>query len=85
MGRWLATAIVLALLALDVALPHTSLGRRGHDAVAKRDVEGAFATLGAPLPEDVLAGLETLDGRPLAAADLRGHPTLVTFERSVDW
>jgi len=85
MLRWLATALLLALLALDIALPSTPLGRRGRDAIAKLDVDGAFAAVGAPLPDGVLDRLETFDGRPLSALDFRGHPTIVTFERSVDW
>ena len=52
------------------------------DAVRKADVESAWARVGAPLPE---LSLETLGGAPLSLADFRGHPLLVTFERSVDW
>jgi hypothetical protein len=29
--------------------------------------------------------LRTLEGAPLSLAEFRGHPLLVTFERSVDW
>ena len=82
MLRWLATLVILALLALDLALPITAIGRRGHDAVGKADVEGAWARVGAPLPD---LALETLSGASLSLADFRGHPLIVTFERSVDW
>ncbi|MGH7336450.1 MAG: TlpA family protein disulfide reductase [Myxococcota bacterium] len=82
MLRWLATAAIAALLALDVLLPYTALGRRGPEAQQRVDVAGVTVRVGAPAPELVL---RTLEGRPLSLADFRGHPLLVTFERSVDW
>jgi hypothetical protein len=80
--RWLATAGIVALLALDVLLPYTPLGRRGPEARQRADVAGVAVRVGAPVPD---LALRTLDGEPLSLADFRGHPLLVTFERSVDW
>ena len=82
MMRWLATAAIGLLLALDLALPSTDIGRRGTDATARRDVPSALGQLGARLPE---LRLQDLDGRPIRLADFRGHRLLLTFERSVDW
>lgn len=82
MLRWLATAVIVALLALDVWIPHTPLGRRGPEAQLRADVAGVAVHLGAPSPD---LALRTLDGHPLSLASFRGHPLLVTFERSVDW
>lgn len=82
MLRWLATVSILALLVLDFALPSTSLGRRGNESVVRAEVPAGFARIGAPLPD---LALQDLAGEPLDLADFRGHPLLVTFERSVDW
>lgn len=82
MLRWLATAAILGLLALDLWLPRTPLGRRGPEPRVRADVAGVAVRQGERLPE---LGLLDLHGRPLALADFRGHPLLVTFERSVDW
>jgi cytochrome oxidase Cu insertion factor (SCO1/SenC/PrrC family) len=82
MLRWLASAFVVLLFVLNLTLPSTPLGRRGSEAIARADVEGAVGSIGSPLPE---LALEGLDGRPISLADFRGHPLLVTFERSVDW
>ena len=82
MLRWLATASVGALLLLDLALPATSLGRRGTEALLRADVPGAIGAVGETLPDFTLPDL---DGNPVRLADFRGHPVLVTFERSVDW
>lgn len=82
MLRWVATLAIAALLLLDVALPYTAVGRRGDEARLRADVEGAWDRVGAPLPE---LALRDLDGHPVRIADFRGHPLLVTFERSVDW
>ena len=82
MLRWLATAVIAALLALDVGLPYTALGRRGPEARVREDVAPTGVRIGAPAPD---LTLRTLDGQPLSLADFRGHPLLVTFERSVDW
>ena len=82
MLRWLATLGILAILALDVWIPSTSLGRRGTETLVRADVPGAVGTIGQPLPE---LALRDLEGQPLRLTDLRGHPVLLTFERSVDW
>lgn len=81
-GRWLATLAIVALLALDVVLPATPLGRRGDEATVRADVASAVLAPGDRWPEPELTDLE---GRPIDWADLRGHRVLVTFERSVDW
>jgi cytochrome oxidase Cu insertion factor (SCO1/SenC/PrrC family) len=82
MLRWLATAAILLLLALDAALPSTSVGRRGTEAQVRADVESASVRVGEKLPD---FELRDIDGTPLRLADLRGHRVLITFERSVDW
>ena len=82
MLRWLATLVLVLLLALTLFLPSTPLGRRGNEAVARTEVESAFTSVGRRLPE---LDLRRLDGGPLALADFRGKPLLLTFERSVDW
>jgi cytochrome oxidase Cu insertion factor (SCO1/SenC/PrrC family) len=82
MLRGLATAAIVLLLALDLILPGTSLGRRGNEAAVRAEAEGAVARIGQPLP---VLSLTDLDGAPLRLADLRGHRVLITFERSVDW
>ena len=74
--------LIALLLLLTAFVPQTDIGRRGTEAKVRADVEGAVGALGERLPP---LSLETLDGRPLALADFRGHPLLVTFERSVDW
>ena len=80
--RVLATGVILGLLALDFALPNTSIGRRGSSNTAQHDVVGAVAEIGERLPDLRLVGL---DGRELLLSDLQGHRVLLTFERSVDW
>ena len=82
MLRWLATAAILLLLALDLALPATSVGRRGTDVNARSDVASAVVRVGEPFPD---FALDDIDGTPVRLADLRGHQVLITFERSVDW
>lgn len=82
MMRWVATIGIALLVALDLALPSTGLGRRGPEALVRSDVSGIVGEVGASLP--ALALLD-LDGKPLPLADFRGHPLLITFERSVDW
>ena len=82
MLRWLATLGILALLALAIFVPQTGIGRRGSETLVRADVAGAVGALGERLPE---LALESLDGAPLALAAFRGHPLLITFERSVDW
>jgi cytochrome oxidase Cu insertion factor (SCO1/SenC/PrrC family) len=82
MLRWLATAAIGLLLVLDVMLPWTPLGRRGREAAARADVPAAVTRVGDALPD---LALMDLDGRTLHLHALRGHPVLLTFERSVDW
>ena len=82
MLRWLATAFIVSLLALDIALPLTSIGRRGHEAATRTEVEGSEAWVGTRLPA---LALQDLAGRPFSLDALRGHRVLLTFERSVDW
>jgi cytochrome oxidase Cu insertion factor (SCO1/SenC/PrrC family) len=80
--RWLATAVIALLFALDLGLPYTPLGRRGPEALVRSDVAITGVSVGAPAPD---LELRTLEGQPLSLAEFRGHPLLVTFERSVDW
>ncbi len=82
MLRWLATAAIVALLALDLFLPSTSLGRRGTEAAARADIDGAVGAIGETLPDIALPSLE---GDLVRLSDLRGHRVLLIFERSVDW
>ena len=82
MGRIVATVVIGLLFVLNLALPSTPLGRRGNEALARADVEGAVGTIGRPLPE---LTLEDLEGNALDLGDFRGHPLVITFERSVDW
>jgi len=81
-GRWLATLGIGLLLALDLVLPRTPLGRRGPEARVRSDIPGIQGEVGERLPE---LSLQDLDGQPLRLEDFRGHPLLLTFERSVDW
>ncbi len=82
MLRWLATLGIVALLVLDLSLGALPFSRRGTEAFARSDAPGARGAIGERLPA---LELVDLDGDPVRLADLRGHPTLVTFERSVDW
>jgi cytochrome oxidase Cu insertion factor (SCO1/SenC/PrrC family) len=82
MLRWLATLGIGGLLLLAIALPYTSLGRRGSDARLRADVPGAVGRSGERLPDFTLPDL---DGAPVRLSDLRGQRVLLTFERSVDW
>lgn len=80
--RWLATAAIALLFALNAALPHTALGRRGNEGRVRAHVAAASRLVGEPLP-----ALEFEDGTSRAArlGDLHGRPILLVFERSVDW
>ena len=80
--RWLATAAIAALVALDLWLPVSEMAGRRDEARLRSDVAELAARIGDRLPP---LGLQDLRGDPLSLADFRGHPTLVTFERSVDW
>jgi cytochrome oxidase Cu insertion factor (SCO1/SenC/PrrC family) len=82
MLRWLATAVIAALLALVWGLPGTSLGRRGSDAELRADAVDAIPREGAALPD---FELDDIDGVPVRLADFRGKRVLITFERSLDW
>lgn len=79
--RTLATIVLVGLLGLNLALPSTSLGRRGHEIKVRQDVESALE-LGGTLPP---FALETFDGSRLIGDDLRGEPVLLVLERSIDW
>jgi cytochrome oxidase Cu insertion factor (SCO1/SenC/PrrC family) len=80
--RILATVVIGLLLVLDLALPTTSIGRRGSEASARLDLDGAFHAVGAPLPA---LSLRDLDGQRVSLDQFLGHRVLLTFERSVDW
>ena len=82
MMRWLVSFVIAALLALDVLLPQSPFARRGHERAVHAHVPAASSWLGEPLPDLVF---EDLAGRPVRPGDLRGHPLLLVFERSVDW
>jgi cytochrome oxidase Cu insertion factor (SCO1/SenC/PrrC family) len=82
MARWLATFALAALLALDLLLPHLPFARRGTERVVRAHVPAASEWIGLELPD---FAFEDLDGRPAHTVDLRGHPLLLVFERSVDW
>ena len=82
MLRWLATLAIAALLLLTALLPSTSIGRRGVEAELRADIPHAVGAVGERLPDFTLPDLE---GTPVRLADFRGHPVLLTFERSVDW
>ena len=82
MLRWLATLGIAALLALDLLIPKTPLGRRGTEAAARADVRAALGAVGEVFPDFTLPDLQ---GRPVSVSDFRGHRVLLTFERSVDW
>ena len=82
MGRWIATFALAALLALDLLLPHLPLARRGTERAVRAHVPAASEWIGQKLPD---FAFEDLDGRPAHTVDLRGHPLLLVFERSVDW
>ena len=82
MMRWVATVAIALLFVLNLALPATDIGRRGTETQVRADAEGAAGIVGQPLPELALPDLE---GQIVRLADLRGHPVLLIFERSVDW
>ncbi len=82
MLRWLGSLLIVALFALNLALPATPMGRRGTDAEPRSDIETAKLRVGDQMPNLELA---TIDGTHLRIADFRGKRILITFERSVDW
>jgi hypothetical protein len=79
--RSIATLFLLGLLGLNLALPSTSIGRRGSEARVRSDVATELL-VGKRLPP---LELVSLDGRVHTREDLLGHRVLLTFERSVDW
>lgn len=82
MLRWLATVGILALLAFDVFLPWTPIGRRGHSAEVRADAPQAVVQVGQSFPD---FELPNIDGAPVRLSSLRGQRVLLTFERSLDW
>lgn len=82
MGRVLASLGIVALLALDLALPSLPFAQRGPDTQVRTALPEVAERIGQPLPD---LDLRDLSGEPLDLAELRGHPVLLTFERSVDW
>jgi cytochrome oxidase Cu insertion factor (SCO1/SenC/PrrC family) len=80
--RMLATLVIVLLFALDVLLPRIPIARRGNERVVREHVPELAARVGEKLPD---LAFEDLDGRPVHLSDLRGHPLLLVFERSVDW
>ena len=82
MLRWTATAFIVALFVLNLALPNTSIGRRGVDPEPRRDVPGSFGENGTPLPKFHLVNI---NGDVIKSTELLGHRVLLIFERSVDW
>ena len=81
-GRSLATLVIGGILGLTLALPYTTMGRRGSEAVVRRDVPGAVGTVGERLPR---LSLQDLEGNPVSLRDFRGERVVLTFERSLDW
>ena len=79
--RSIATVVLLGLFGLNLALPSTSLGRRGTEMRVRQDVVSELV-VGKALPPLELVGL---DGVTVTREDLLGHRVLITFERSVDW
>jgi hypothetical protein len=80
--RWLATSALVLLFALNLWMPSSPLGRRGTEHAVREHVPAFASRIGQPLPD---LAFEDLSGRVVRAADLRGHPLLLVFERSVDW
>ncbi|MEZ4282884.1 MAG: redoxin domain-containing protein [Myxococcota bacterium] len=79
--RFLASLVLLALLAIDFLLPSQPLTARGPEHRVRQDIETSLA-VGGELPAFELRGL---DGRIHTREDLVGRRTLLVFERSVDW
>lgn len=82
MLRWIATGIIVILFVLDLALPSTSLGRRGTEDQVRSDVIGVDKQIDMELP---LLKMLTLSGHLVSTDELIGHRVLLIFERSVDW
>lgn len=82
MTRWLATAAIALLFALNAALPVTPIGRRGNERSVRAHVAAAAQLVGQPLPA---LGFEDAAGRAVRLGELLPRPVLLIFERSVDW
>ena len=82
MLRYFGSLVIVALLALNWAMPSTKMGRRGVDPDPRADIESAKLSVGAQMPN---LELTTIDGTRMRIADFRGKRVLITFERSVDW
>ncbi len=82
MLRWIATAIIVLLFVLNLALPSTSIGRRGSDTQARSDIPLAAGEIGKPIPS---FRLTSISGEAIDSSQLLGHRVLLIFERSVDW
>jgi len=82
MLRWIATAIIALLFVLNLALPSTSMGRRGSDTQARNDIPLAAGEIGQPIPS---FRLTSISGETIDSSQLLGHRVLLIFERSVDW
>ena len=82
MLRWIATGIIVILIVLELALPSTSLGRRGNEDQVRSDVIGVDKQIGMELP---FLRMSTLSGHLVSTDKLIGHRILLIFERSVDW
>lgn len=80
--RWLATALIALLFALNAYLPHSALGRRGNERSVRAHVEAASRLVGQALPA---LAFEDDAGRAVRLGDLLERPILLVFERSVDW
>lgn len=79
--RGLASLVPIAMLGINFLLPSQPLTARGPENRVRSDVETGL-TLGGTLPP---FELRELDGRIRTREDLVGRPTLLVFERSLDW
>ena len=82
MLRWIATLVIALLFVLNLALPSTSIGRRGTDTEARRDEPGHFGDIGDKL---LKFHLMNIDGENIKSTALLGYRVLLIFERSTDW
>jgi len=82
MMRWLATAVIAALFALNAYLPYSALGGRGNERSVRAHVAAAAQLVGQPLPA---LEFEDANGNAVRVGELLERPVLLTFERSVDW
>lgn len=81
-GRILGTLAIGPLLVLAIALPYTSMGRRGSEPTTRFDVTEAVGHPGETLPT---LSLVDLAGRPVSIGDYRGQRVVLLFGRSLDW